>query len=107
MTGNLGAGWLLHRGVPRVMVIVGATLSMSLCAAGIFVNGVPDLARLVLAGLYSAVIGVVPGALFTAIPIHAPRRELAGANSADADSSRSFQRRLGGPPGGLSGPRGG
>ena len=81
VTGNLGAGWLLHSGVPRVMVIVGATLSMSLCAAGIFMNGVPDLARLVLAGLYSAVIGVVPGALFTAIPIHAPRRELAGAST--------------------------
>ncbi|TBR29234.1 MAG: MFS transporter [Reyranella sp.] len=46
VTGNLGAGWLLHRRVRRVTVIVGATLSMSLCAAGIFVSGVPDLARL-------------------------------------------------------------
>lgn len=81
VTGNLGAGWLLHRRVPRVAVIVGACLSMSLCAAGIFVSGVPDLARLILAGVYSAVIGVVPGALFTAIPIHAPRRELAGAST--------------------------
>lgn len=81
VTGNLAAGWLLHRRVRRVTVIVGATLSMSLCAAGIFVSGVPDLARLVLAGVYSAVIGVVPGALFTAIPIHTPRRELAGAST--------------------------
>ncbi|TAJ88516.1 MAG: MFS transporter [Reyranella sp.] len=81
VTGNLGAGWLLHRRVRRVTVIVGATLSMSLCAAGIFVSGVPDLARLMLAGVYSAGIGVVPGALFTAIPIHAPRRELAGAST--------------------------
>jgi len=79
--GNLGAGWLLYHGVPRVVVIVGACLSMSLCAAGIFVSGVPDLARLVLAGVYSAVIGVVPGALFTAIPVHAPRPELAGAST--------------------------
>ena len=81
VAGNLAAGWLLHRGVRRVTVIVGATLSMSLCAAGIFVSGVPDLMRLVLAGVYSAGIGVVPGALFTAIPIHAPRRELAGAST--------------------------
>ena len=34
--------------------------------------------RLVLAGVYSAVIGVIPGALFTAIPVHAPRPLLAG-----------------------------
>ncbi|MCF8531549.1 MAG: MFS transporter [Reyranella sp.] len=77
--GNLCAGWLLHRGVPRVAVIVGAAAAMSMCAAGIFIDGVPDLLRLVLAGVYSAVIGVVPGALFTAIPIHAPRPQLGGA----------------------------
>ena len=79
VAGNLAAGWLLQRRVPRVVVIVGATLSMAVCAAGIFVDGVPDIARLVLAGVYSAVIGVVPGCLFTAIPVHAPRPELVGA----------------------------
>jgi DHA1 family inner membrane transport protein len=79
VTGNLSAGWLLHRGVPRVVVIVGAAVSMSFCAAGIFIDGVPDVLRLVLAGIYSAVIGVIPGSLFTAIPVHAPRPQLAGA----------------------------
>jgi MFS transporter, DHA1 family, inner membrane transport protein len=79
VSGNLAAGWLLRRGVARVTLIVGATVPMAFCAAGIFLDGVPDLLRLLLAGLYSAVIGVVPGALFTAIPIHAPRRELVGA----------------------------
>lgn len=79
VTGNLSAGWLLHHGVPRVFVIVGAAVTMSFCAAGIFVDGVPDIMRLVLAGIYSAVIGVIPGCLFTAIPVHAPRPQLAGA----------------------------
>ena len=79
--GNLGAGWLMHHGLPRVAVIVGAAVSMAFCAAGIFVDGVPDLLRLVLAGVYSAVIGVVPGALFTALPVHAPRPELVGAST--------------------------
>lgn len=79
VTGNLSAGWLLHHGVPRVVVIVGAAFTMSFCAAGIFVDGVPDILRLVLAGIYSAVIGVIPGSLFTAIPLHAPRPQLAGA----------------------------
>ncbi len=79
IAGNLAAGWLLQRHVPRVVIIVGATLSMAVCASAIFMDGVPDLLRLVLAGLYSAVIGVVPGCLFTAIPVHAPRRQLIGA----------------------------
>jgi MFS family permease len=65
--------------VPRVVIIVSATVSMAICASAIFVDGVPDLLRLVLAGVYSAVIGVVPGCLFTAIPVHAPRRQLVGA----------------------------
>lgn len=77
--GNLASGWLLRRGVARVTVIVGAAVSMAFCAAGIFSDAIPDMMRLVLAGLYSAVIGVVPGALFTAIPVHAPRPALAGA----------------------------
>jgi MFS family permease len=81
VSGNLSAGWLLHHGVPRVVLIVTASVTMAFCAAGIFVDGVPDLLRLVLAGLYSAVIGVVPGALFTAIPVHAPRPELVGAST--------------------------
>lgn len=79
--GNLSAGWLMHRGLPRVAVIAGAAVSMAFCAAGLFVDGVPDLLRLVLAGIYSAVIGVVPAALFTALPVHAPRPELVSAST--------------------------
>lgn len=79
--GNLAAGWLMRHGLPRVVLIVGAAASMAFCAAGIFIDGVPDLLRLVLAGVYSAVIGVVPAALFTALPVHAPRPELVGAST--------------------------
>jgi MFS family permease len=79
--GNLVAGRLLWHGWPRVVLIVGAAGSMAFCAAGIFVDGVPYLLRLVLAGVYSAVIGVIPTALFTALPVHAPRPDLAGAST--------------------------
>jgi MFS transporter, DHA1 family, inner membrane transport protein len=79
--GNLLAGSLLQRGIPRAAVIVGAAVPMAFCAAGIFIDGVPDLLRLVLAGVYSALIGVVPGALFTALPVHSPRPELVGAST--------------------------
>jgi DHA1 family inner membrane transport protein len=81
ISGNLAAGWLLQRRVPRVVIIVSATLSMAVCASAIFLDGVPDIARLVLAGVYSAVIGVLPGCLFTAIPLHAPRPQLIGASA--------------------------
>ena len=81
VAGNLVAGMLLHRRMRRVTLIVGAAVPMAFCAAGIFIDGVPDVVRLILAGLYSAVIGVVPGALFTAIPVHAPRPRLVGATT--------------------------
>ncbi|MBS0520231.1 MAG: MFS transporter [Proteobacteria bacterium] len=81
VAGNLAAGVLLGRGVPRSRLIVGATVPMAVCAAGIFIDGVPDAVRLLLAGLYSMVIGVVPSALFTAIPLHAPRPHLVGVTT--------------------------
>ena len=81
VAGNLLSGWLLQRGVPRVAMITAAAVSMAFCTVGIFADGVPDLWRLLLAGLYSAVIGVVPGALFTALPVHSPRPELVGAST--------------------------
>jgi MFS transporter, DHA1 family, inner membrane transport protein len=77
--GNLAAGALLRRGVPRVVLIVGASVSMGFCAAGIFVDGVPDLVRLILAAIYSMVIGAVAASLFAAVPVHAPRPQLVGA----------------------------
>ena len=81
VTGNLAAGWLLHRGVPRGPLIAVSAVLMAFCAAGVFLDGVPDLVRLALAVVYSAVIGVVPGALFTGLAVHAPRPELVGAST--------------------------
>jgi len=77
--GNLAAGWLLQRGVQRGAIIAVAALSMALCAAGIFLDGVPDLVRLLLAGLYSAVIGAVATSLFAGIAVHVARHALVGA----------------------------
>lgn len=79
--GNLLVGPFLQRGIPRAAVIAGAAITMGFCAAGIFVDGVPDIARLILAGVYSLVIGVVPGALFTGLAVHSPRPELVGAST--------------------------
>jgi MFS family permease len=95
--GNLLAGTLLQRGVPRVAIIVGATVSMGICASLVFVEGVPDVVRLVLAGLYSLMIGLVPGCLFTAVPIHAPRPQLVGATTGLLMQVSNFGALLGPP----------
>ncbi|MBS0546971.1 MAG: MFS transporter [Proteobacteria bacterium] len=95
--GNLASGWLLRHGVARVTLIVAAAVSMAFCAGGIFSDALPDLPRLLLAGLYSAVIGVVPGALFTAIPVHAPRPALAGAATGLLMQGSNFGALLGPP----------
>ncbi len=81
VAGNLLSGWLLLRGMARGTVIVAAALSMAVCAAGIFLDGVPDALRLLLAGVYSALIGAVPAALFAAVPVHAGRVQLIGATT--------------------------
>ncbi|HYC63574.1 MAG TPA: MFS transporter [Reyranellaceae bacterium] len=80
-SGNLLAGTLLGRGVSRGTIIVGATVSMAFCASALFLDVLPDIVRLVLAGVYSALIGAVPAALFTALPVHAPRPQLVGASN--------------------------
>jgi MFS family permease len=87
----------MRHGLSRVVLIVGASASMALCAAGIFVDGVPDLLRLVLAGVYSAVIGVIPAALFTALPVHAPRPELVGASTGLLMQGSNFGSLIGPP----------
>jgi MFS family permease len=79
--GNLTGGWLLQRGVRRVVLVVASAIAMAFCAAGLFLEVLPDALRLVLAGVYSAGIGVIPPSLFTALPVHAPRPQLLGAST--------------------------
>ncbi len=95
--GNLGGGLLLQRGVPRVALIVGAAVPMAVCTAGLFLDGLPDILRLVLAGLYSMIIGVVPAALFTAVPVHAARPQLVGAGTGLLMQGSNFGALLGPP----------
>ena len=65
--------------------------SMAVCAAGHLPRRRARSARLVLAGVYSAVIGVVPGCLFTAIPgpCAAPAAGRRGNRPADAGARTS------------------
>ncbi|MBX3501114.1 MAG: MFS transporter [Alphaproteobacteria bacterium] len=79
--GSLVAGQLLHRGVPRLAVLSGTALIMAATAVLVFFDWLPPLVRLVMAFAFSASASAIPGALFGAIPVHAPRPDLIGATN--------------------------
>jgi MFS family permease len=79
--GSIAAGWLLHRGWRRLTILVATALVMALTAAGVFLELLPPLLRLATAFVFSAVSSAIPGALFAAVPVHAPRPALIGATT--------------------------
>lgn len=81
VVGSLVAGWLLQRGWRRSAVIAVTAALMAATAAGILLDAVPDVARLGCAFAFSMVASAIPGALFGAIPVHAPRPGLIGATT--------------------------
>ncbi|QQS12701.1 MAG: MFS transporter [Rhodospirillales bacterium] len=81
VTGSLVAGWLLQRGWRRSVVIAVTAVLMAGTAAGILLDAAPDAARLACAFAFSMVASAIPGALFGAIPVHAPRPGLIGATT--------------------------
>ncbi|HEX2891928.1 MFS transporter [Vineibacter terrae] len=79
--GTIVAGALLHRGWQRLTILVATAAIMALTAAGVFLDLLPPLLRLVTAFVFSAVSSAIPGALFAAVPVHAPRPALVGATT--------------------------
>lgn len=76
--GNIVAGWLLQRGVRRPPLLALAAIVMALSSAGLFLDLLPDAVRLGLAFVFSIVGGLIPGAIFAGVPLHARRVELVG-----------------------------
>lgn len=70
--GNLAAGVLLSRGVPRAGVLMVACLVMGGAGVGIFEPALADEAVLALCLLFSTVAGLVPATLLASAPIAAP-----------------------------------
>jgi len=77
--GSIAAGWLLHQGWRRLTILIVTALAMAATAAGVFLEWLPPLLRLVTAFVFSAISSAIPGALFAAVPVHAPRPALVGA----------------------------
>lgn len=71
MIGNLGGAWMLHRGVPRNLLIAGCLIAIGVMAQGIFLASLPDGVRFGLCIVFSAISGAVPASVLASAPAHA------------------------------------
>ena len=73
--GNVAGGWLLAHGVRRGPMVIAASAIMAACSAGMLgplsSEYVPDGLRYLLCLAFSACAGVIPGAIFSGLPVHA------------------------------------
>jgi len=97
VSGNLAAGWLLHRGAPRWLLLTVAVSAMGLCEIGIFTDALPDAARYGLCIAFSGFGGLLPASVLAAAPVVAPSSgQLATTNGMFMQGSNIGQ--MVGPP---------
>ncbi len=70
--GNLAAGWLFTRGVAPRLLICAATIAMAAAALMVFSPDYPPSVQYLGAVAFSAIGGLIPASIFTAIPRVAP-----------------------------------
>jgi predicted MFS family arabinose efflux permease len=79
--GNLLGGVLLKWGMPRWAVMAAGAAAMGLAALGILAAGAPDELRFACALAFSLLGGVIPGTIFSALPVHAKSPEHIGTTN--------------------------
>ncbi|MSQ50119.1 MAG: MFS transporter [Betaproteobacteria bacterium] len=90
--GNIAGGWLLAHGVRRGPLIVTASAVMATCSLGMFGGFLPDTARYLLCLVFSACAGVIPGAIFSGLPVHAKTpQHISTANGLVMQASQAGQ----------------
>jgi MFS family permease len=70
--GGIAGGWLLSHGMRRGPMVVAASVIMAACSAGMLGPLLPDGLRYLLCLVFSACAGVIPSAIFSGLPVHAP-----------------------------------
>jgi MFS family permease len=76
IVGNLGGGWLLHKGLHRAPLICLASLVMGLSSLVIYHAAIPFAFRYGACLTFSAIGGILPASIFSGVPVHAPKVEL-------------------------------
>ena len=90
--GNVAGGWLLSHGVRRGPMVIAASAIMALCSAGMLGPWLPDTARYLLCLAFSACAGVIPGAIFSGLPVHAKTpQHISTANGMVLQTSQAGQ----------------
>ena len=79
--GNVVAGWLLHRGAQRWMLIVTASAVMAVSAVGIYSGLTDDSVKFTLCFVFSVVGGLLPASILGATADFTPRRDLIGTTN--------------------------
>lgn len=69
--GNLTGAWLVHRGVPRWLLMAFANGVMGLLAAGLLTLPAPDAVKFAMCLAFSYLGGVLPASVFAGVPLHA------------------------------------
>jgi MFS family permease len=76
--GGMMAGWLLHNGAPRTLLIIISCVVMAASAVGIYTLDLPDGIRFVLCFAFAGIGGMLPATVLGATADLAPRRDLIG-----------------------------
>lgn len=74
--GNLSGGWLMSRGARRSNLIIAASLIMGACSLLIYGSAFPFSLRYAGCLMFSASGGLLPAAVLSGAPTHAPREDL-------------------------------
>jgi predicted MFS family arabinose efflux permease len=74
--GNLLGGWLLQRGFTRWYLVAFGSLCMACFGYGVFVEGINDSLRIVLAIAFSFFGGLLPTTLLSGAVLHSPTPDL-------------------------------
>lgn len=90
--GNVAGGLLLARGVRRGSLVIAASAIMAASAAGMLSPALPDGARYLLCLGFSLCAGVIPGAIFSGLPVHAKSpQHISTANGLVLQTSQAGQ----------------
>lgn len=79
--GNLLGGWLLQKGVKRWILIAAASMTMGICAFGIFSASIDLLFRYTASVVFMGIGGTLPAAVIHGAITHAPSRELVATSN--------------------------
>ncbi len=81
VAGNVAAGTLLQRGVPRAALVAGTALAMMAGAWLCYGSGAPFALRYAGVLLFSTVGGLIPGTLFASVAAYAPHPRAVGTTT--------------------------